>query len=80
MQCGFSQTLHDALVGHGLALIGYENHNLGAAERALQLIADGKLDVEPLATHALPFSRYSEGIEMLRNKEAIKIRFLPWAK
>lgn len=63
-----------------LALIGYENHNLGAAERALQLIADGKLDVEKLATHALPFSRYSEGIEMLRNKEAIKIRFLPWAE
>ena len=64
----------------GLALIGYENHNLGAAERALQLINDLKLDVEPLATHTLPFTRYAEGVELLRNKEAIKIRFLPWAE
>jgi threonine 3-dehydrogenase len=64
----------------GLALIGYENHNLGAAERALKLITDGKLDIEPLATHVLPFTRYAEGVELLRSKEAIKIRFLPWAE
>ena len=63
----------------GLALVGYENHNLGAGQRALQLIAAGKLDLEPLATCALPFARYTEGLEMLRRKEATKIRFLPWA-
>ena len=61
----------------GLALVGYENHNLGAGQRALKLIADGKLDLEPLATCALPFTRYAEGLEMLRNREAIKVRFLP---
>jgi threonine 3-dehydrogenase len=64
----------------GLALVGYENHNLGAGQRALELIADGKLDIEPLATCALPFTRYSEGLDMLRNREAIKVRFLPWAE
>ncbi len=64
----------------GLALVGYENHNLGAGQRALGLIADGKLDIEPLATCALPFTRYAEGVQMLRNKEAIKVRFLPWAE
>jgi len=64
----------------GLALIGYENHNRAAGERALALIAKGKLDLEQLATHALPFTRYAEGVELLRNKEATKIRFLPWAE
>ena len=64
----------------GLALIGYENHNRAAGERALALIAEGKLDIEQLATHALPFTRYAEGVELLRNKEATKIRFLPWAE
>ena len=33
-----------------------------------------------LATCALPFMRYAEGLEMLRNREAIKVRFLPWAE
>jgi 2-desacetyl-2-hydroxyethyl bacteriochlorophyllide A dehydrogenase len=61
-----------------LALIGYENHNHAAGERALALIADGKLDLEMLATCALPFARYAEGVELLRAKEATKIRFLPW--
>lgn len=64
----------------GLALIGYENHNRGAGERALALIAEGKLDLEPLATYTLPFTHYAEGVELLRNKEATKVRFLPWAE
>ena len=49
-----------------------------AGERALALIAAGKLDLEPLATCALPLTRYAEGIALLRAKQATKIRFLPW--
>ena len=33
----------------GLALIGYENHNRAACERALALISKGKLNLEQLA-------------------------------
>ena len=62
----------------GLWLIGYGGHSRGAAERALALIASGKLDLSPLISVKLPFSRYDEGIEMLRRKEALKICFLPW--
>lgn len=62
----------------GLTLAGYPGHNQQAAERALALIADGQLQLEPLATHTLPLSRYAEGVELLRRKEAVKIGFLPW--
>lgn len=63
----------------GLKLLGYERHNRAAAEQALELIVQGQLDLTPLATHTLPLTRYAEGVELLRSKQAIKVRFLPWA-
>ena len=62
----------------GLKLLGYERHNRAAAEQALQLIIEGQLDLTPLATHTLSLQRYAEGVELLRTKQAIKVRFLPW--
>ena len=59
----------------GFALLGYGEHNRGAAERALALITSGSLRLAPLVTHTLPMSRYSEGVELLRRKEAIKVLF-----
>jgi len=64
----------------GLALLGYGSHNRDAAQRALALVIDGKLNLAPLVTHTLPLTRYAEGIELLRNKEAIKVLYLPWAE
>ncbi len=61
----------------GLSLVGYGRHNRAAAERALQLVCDGVLDLSALATHSLPLSRYAEGVDLLRRKEAVKVCFLP---
>ncbi|MDF2722596.1 MAG: hypothetical protein K0Q59_2271 [Paenibacillus sp.] len=61
----------------GLTVIGYPGHYREAAEYALQLIVDGKLDFGPLITHVLPLERYSDGVELLRKQEAIKICFVP---
>jgi threonine dehydrogenase-like Zn-dependent dehydrogenase len=63
-----------------LTLMGYGTHYREAAERALRLVVEGKLDLTPLVTHTLPLARYKEGIEVLRTKEAIKVCFLPWAE
>ncbi|MFN8494320.1 MAG: alcohol dehydrogenase catalytic domain-containing protein [Caldilineaceae bacterium] len=62
----------------GFKLMGYEPHNRAAAEQALQLILNRQLTLTPLATHTLPLTRYAEGVELLRTKQAIKVRFLPW--
>jgi threonine dehydrogenase-like Zn-dependent dehydrogenase len=62
----------------GLHLIGYGRHNRVAAEKALALILQGQLQLAPLSTCALPLTRYAEGVELLRARRAVKIRFLPW--
>lgn len=59
----------------GFALLGYGAHNRGAAERALALVRNRSLQLAPLVTHTLPFTRYAEGVELLRRKEAIKVLF-----
>ena len=61
------------------ALLGYGAHNRDAAERALDLVLDRRLDLTPLVTHTMPFSRYQEGVDLLRAKEATKVLFDPWA-
>lgn len=62
----------------GFKLLGYEPHNRRAAEQALQLILQDRLNLLPLATHTLPLARYQAGVDLLRSKQAIKVRFLPW--
>jgi threonine dehydrogenase-like Zn-dependent dehydrogenase len=65
--------------GGGLALLGYGRHNRDAAQRALALVTAGKLNLAPLVTHTLPLTRYTDGVDLLRRREAIKVAFLPWA-
>ena len=68
------------LFGPGLTLMGYGDHNRTAAETALRFITEGKLRLAPLITQTLPFTRYAEGIDLLRRKQAIKVLFDPWAE
>jgi threonine dehydrogenase-like Zn-dependent dehydrogenase len=66
--------------GPGVTLMGYGDHNRTAAETALRFIRAGKLDLSPLVSCTLPFTRYVEGVERLKNKTAIKVLFDPWAE
>lgn len=62
----------------GLRLCGYKGHCREAAEYAVGLIEQGKLNLAPLCTHHLPLERYGEGIDLLEKQEAYKICFRPW--
>jgi threonine dehydrogenase-like Zn-dependent dehydrogenase len=62
----------------GLTLYGYGGHWRESAEFALSLIRENQLDLAPLVTHRLPLERYNEGIELLEQRKAIKVCFLPW--
>ena len=64
--------------GSGLRLCGYPGHSYAAAEYAVNLIREGKLNLVPLATVNLPLERYNDGIAMLEKQDAIKICFRPW--
>jgi threonine dehydrogenase-like Zn-dependent dehydrogenase len=62
----------------GLTLVGYGRHNRAAAERTLEHVVEGRLNLAALISARLPLSRYADGIAMLRDKSAVKICFLPW--
>lgn len=62
----------------GFALLGYGTHERSQAEQALRLIKSGHLDLAPIVTHQMPFTRYTDGVDLLRRKKAIKVLFLPW--
>jgi threonine dehydrogenase-like Zn-dependent dehydrogenase len=66
--------------GPGVTLMGYGDHNRAAAETALKFVIQGKLDLSPLVSKTLPFTRYVEGVELLKTKKAIKVLFDPWAE
>ncbi|MHB1354587.1 MAG: zinc-dependent alcohol dehydrogenase [Anaerolineae bacterium] len=67
----------------GLSLIGYgsrgpsggRNRETGA--KAWQLVLDGKLNMAPIQSHHLPLKQYRQGIELIENKQAIKVLFVP---
>lgn len=63
----------------GLTLIGSPPHNRRSAERALALVKEGRLTLAPIISHELPFTRYAEGVELLRTRQATKICWDPWA-
>jgi threonine dehydrogenase-like Zn-dependent dehydrogenase len=61
----------------GLQVEGYGKHNRAAGEMALDLIASGKLRLDPLVSYTLPLSRYGEGVDLLLARRALKILFVP---
>lgn len=62
----------------GFSLIGYGQHNVGAARRVLGLVTSGELDLAMLVTERRGLHEYAVGVDRLRRKEAIKILFDPW--
>ena len=72
-----SSDLH--LFGPGLVLMGYGNHNRVAAETALRLVVERRVNLAPLITRRLPLRDYAAGVELLRTKQAIKVLFDTWA-
>ncbi|MEM1269010.1 MAG: zinc-binding dehydrogenase [Bacteroidota bacterium] len=59
----------------GFALMGYGTHTKAQAHRALDHITAGHLDLRPLVSTTLPMSAYLAGVDLLRQKEAVKVLF-----
>lgn len=66
-------------MGHGrTTLCGYKRHFRESAEYAVDLIAQGKLDLASLVTHNFPLERYAEGTALLEAHRAVKVCYWPW--
>ncbi|MDH7498840.1 MAG: zinc-binding dehydrogenase [candidate division NC10 bacterium] len=60
-----------------LEVIGFFSHVPSAWDRALKLMAEGKVLTEPLVTHRLPLSEWKRGFSLMEKGEGIKILLLP---
>ncbi len=63
----------------GFSLLAYGEHNQAAAESALNLVLENKLDLRPLVSKVLPLREYEDGVALLRQHQAIKVMFKPWS-
>ncbi|MCX5759194.1 MAG: zinc-binding dehydrogenase [Candidatus Hydrogenedentes bacterium] len=61
----------------GLILAGTQPHTYGAAEYAVRRLREGVLDLRSLVTHVMPLTEYGRAVELLRNKEAVKVALTP---
>ena len=61
----------------GMVLAGTRPHTREAAEYAAARLADGRLDLGALVTHTMPLAEYGRGVELLKQREAVKVAFLP---
>ncbi|MCP4644258.1 MAG: zinc-binding dehydrogenase [bacterium] len=60
-----------------MTLAGARPHTREAAEYAAARLASGALNMAPIVTHTMPLTDYARGVELLKNREAIKVAFLP---
>lgn len=77
---GVAHDTYDFLPRHrskGVKLFGYGPHNRKAAERALELAIDGRLNLSMLVSGRETLASYEEAVKALQSKQAIKICLVP---
>lgn len=65
------------VVRRSKSIIGAYGYDVDIWKRALTLLNNGMVRVEPMITHRLPLSEANHGFELLVNKEATKVIFIP---
>jgi L-iditol 2-dehydrogenase len=60
-----------------LGVFGFFSHVPSAWDRALQLMAEGKVLTEPLISHRLPLSEWQKGFTLMEHGEGLKVLLLP---
>lgn len=56
-------------------IIGSYSGTPAEQQRVFELMIDGRLDPSPLVTHRLDLSRFSEGVALVKRREAMKVVF-----
>ena len=64
-----SRTLH-----YGeLRVVGASDSRPEHVEKAVRLLADGKIDVAAVITHRVPLDRIHDGLELMKQKQSLKV-------
>ncbi len=60
-----------------ISLIGHDGYNPISWHNCLKLLEAGLLDAKTPITHVLPLDEYQKGVELMLNREAIKVVYHP---
>ena len=67
----------DPLVAKGATLQGSFSHNYRTWERVIELVTDGKIDVEPLISRVAPLEGWLEAFEKMEERVEVKAVLTP---
>lgn len=60
-----------------LRVVGCSDSRPEHVQKAVDLLAGGRIDAERLITHRLPLARFHEGIDLMKNKQSLKVIIRP---
>jgi L-iditol 2-dehydrogenase len=71
-------TLDSRAIHYGeLRIVGASDSRPEHVAGAVRLLAEGKIDVEPVITHRVPLSALLDGIELMKEKQSLKVMVYP---
>ena len=65
------------LFKHERRIVGTYSGGLREQHEIFELLVGGGLDPSPLATHRLPLDEFDRGVELVRDRRALKVLFTP---
>jgi len=76
---GASEILLDSRLIHysELRIVGASDSRPEHVQKAVDLLAQEKIDVRGIITHSLPLSRFHDGIELMKLKQSLKVLLWP---
>lgn len=60
-----------------ISIVGSANARFEDHRRAVQMIADGEIDLSPLLTHTFPFEELDEAVRTVRERRGLKVALTP---
>lgn len=67
----------DTLALKGIVLIGHMGYDSTSWKNCLTLLEKEEVDMEAFISHRMPLSKWEEGIELVKNRQATKVILLP---
>ena len=67
----------DSLALKGVVLIGHMGYDSTSWKNCLTLLEKGEVDMEAFISHRMPLSKWEEGLELVKNRQATKVILLP---
>jgi len=63
-----------------IRMVGSSDSTPAHVQRAIEMIAGGKLDMDLLATHVLPLDGIFEAFELMKSGESLRVVLTPWER